>query len=107
MCNNNTPAIASTLNGEELPSQIIEEEVSNKFNSNEIDTTQYLSAFNSDQDYTLPATVLCKSNDVSIRFLLDIGALHCKVTTFRLTWPPCWRSKASSEQSVVSECVPP
>ena len=41
-----------------------------------MDTTQYLSAFNSDQDYTLPATVLCKSNDVSIRFLFDIGALQ-------------------------------
>jgi len=48
MCNNDTSA---ALNGEELPSQIIEEEVSNKSNSNKIDTTQYLSAFNSDQYY--------------------------------------------------------
>jgi len=76
LCNNNTPAIVPSLNGQELPSSIIEKELSNKFSSNEIDTNQYLSAFNSDQDYTLLVTVLCKSNDVSNRFLLYVSALH-------------------------------
>ena len=35
-----------------------------------------LSAFNSNDDYTLPATIITSHNDISILFLLDIGALQ-------------------------------
>ena len=57
-------------------SNLMEEENNIPSINDTIEGKEILSAFTSTDDYTIPANVITESNELPIRFLLDIGALQ-------------------------------
>ena len=76
MCHDCVPPNTNPTSENATHSQPIEEVDTNPPIFNTIEGQELLSAFNSTDDYTIPAHALTVKDDLPIRFLLDIGALQ-------------------------------